>query len=138
MNLQNKFGFTSNEVKTILDYTLKFKSESIKYKSMLFDKLKYWYNGQIVGKGIESFTPYSVISYLSDFTVYNMAPVDRNLPTFQKYWTGNEVIPILKSYTRQQIFKIKNIINKLMKISLEQELNFKYDVYNSLYSTLRK
>ena len=134
--LASYFGFTDEEVEELL--TKSFLNLQIDQRNKLFEKLKYWYNGQVLGKNTKAFTPSSVMKYLSDLQNFKNNSNDK-LPEFQSYWVGTETTSILKTFASISVEKKNDILQKLAMISFNKEVQFfEKNEYNNraLYSIL--
>ena len=70
----------------------------------ILEDLREWYNGQYMGD-IESFTPYSVMSYIGDLVAYK-AGRSNKFPELQSYWGDTGTSKILNTISKlKQVFK---------------------------------
>lgn len=131
--LASYFGFNDEEVNWVLEQAFIFTNN---YKELLFDQLKYWYNGQVIGQNMEVFTPSSVMRYLLDLKNISQELANK-MPKFEPYWTSTETTLILKSFA--EISRDKGhseVLEKLIKISYGDEVEYNMDTKSSLYSIL--
>ena len=131
--LASYFGFNDEEVNWVLEQAFIFKNN---YKELLFDQLKYWYNGQVIGQNMEVFTPSSVMRYLLDLKNISQELANK-MPKFEPYWTSTETTLILKSFAKISRDKgHSEVLEKLIKISYGDEVEYNMDTKSSLYSIL--
>ncbi len=77
----DKFGFTENEVKQLLQYY---------GKDTFFEQVKDWYNGYCIGDQTEMYNPWSVLNFAAD-----------TKSEFRSYWTQTSTNALIKHEIRK-------------------------------------
>ena len=92
----DKFGFTENEVKQILqDFNV----------TTDYEQIKKWYNGYKFGKTNDIYNPWSILNYAQDYE-----------SGFKPFWANTSSDELIKeqlkdqnaNYTREQLYKLIN------------------------------
>jgi len=135
--MTNCFGFISEEIYWLLDQTFNF-NNSPNLKQHLFDKLKEMYNGVVNINKQELFTPYSVITCLSD--LISRIKNTNNISDFTciSFWTQTETTSILKNFAEFALDHqpLQSIFDKLLDISIEKEVEFPCKIGEPLHAIL--
>jgi len=108
--ISDKFGFTENEVKQILQ-DFKVTTE--------YEQVKKWYDGYKFGKTTDIYYPWSILNYAQDFE-----------SGFKPFWVNTSSDELIKerlkerdaNYTREQLLKLIN--NETIEKSIDENFVF--------------
>ena len=130
------FGFNDEEVKWLLDQSFTGLTET--EESALFEKLKYWYNGQIIGsQNTGVFTPSSVMRYIGELRDFKNSDLASKTPDFKCYWSSTENVSILRNFAKiAHEKKYQEVLDKLVKISYNQTVEYNHSPDDQLYTIL--
>jgi hypothetical protein len=108
--ISDKFGFTENEVKQILQ-DFKVPTE--------YEQVKKWYNGYKFGKTSDIYNPWSILNYAQDFE-----------SGFKPFWVNTSSDELIKeclkerdaNYTREQLLNLIN--NETIEKNIDENFVF--------------
>ena len=128
-------GFNDNEIECLFNKVFKEGiDKELRIIKKLKDKLRYWYNGQMIGN-MKMYTPSSVMGYFSILSDWKESgPV----PKFRNYWariTKNLMKPILDAIKTNSI-NLENYFRKLKEITIGKYVEVKYNSEASLISLI--
>ena len=122
------FGFSDKELKEQIlnkvffkEFTNKIKSKQNKDSlyNTLYNKLKYWYNGQVIGRE-EIFTPSSIIHYFNDLYSHKIdTSKTQNEMIFKNYWSKTGFSKILSEISKIGISD--ELLGKFRNIALIED-----------------